>query len=198
MRSGLSVLSIATLLTLLIIFLTACGGGSDSKDIIINGQVLTEEQKEEFLEWYGVLPDPGRYWYDSVSGLTGVVGSEAAASLDPDLPLGQVARNASKGDTGVIVNGRELTQNEVDFLEALFEVDIPENDYTLDAFGNIYANDDPFSSVNIYFALQQSQGQGDNFWSTKFGSAGNSSGGCSYVSIPNTSGPSTFVSSGCG
>jgi len=206
MKNELNVLFTTISIIILVALLTACGGGESNEsttDIIFNGKVLTEEQKEEFEAWFGVLPESGEYWYDPVSGLAGVVGGEAAASLGPDLPLGEVARDASRGDTGVIVNGREITQNEVDFLEAIFQVDVAEDDYTLDPFGNIYPNDDPLSGGNIYVALDQvqgqvpGQGQGDNFWSSAYG-AGNSDGQCSYVSLPNATGPSTFVSSGCG
>ena len=204
MKDRATILSIAILTIMLMILLTACGGGESDEnttDVTINGEALSDEQKEQFEILFGGLPEPGKYWYDPVSGLAGVVGGEAVASLGPDLALGEVAKNASRGNTGVIVNGREITRNEVDFLEAIFFVEVVKDEYTLDAYGNIYPNDDPFSGSNIYIALDQIQGQvqgqGDNFWSSAYG-AGNSDGQCSYVSLPNSSGPSTFVSSGCG
>ena len=58
---------------------------------------------------YGVPIKPGRYWYDSVSGVWGLEGGPAEGQIHPGLRLGgALKRDASKGRTGVIVNGREL------------------------------------------------------------------------------------------
>jgi hypothetical protein len=58
---------------------------------------------------YGVPIKPGRYWYDGVSGVWGLEGGPAEGQIHPGLRLGgPLKRDASKGRTGVIVNGREL------------------------------------------------------------------------------------------
>ncbi len=173
----------------------AASAGAD--DVVINGKVLTQEQEDEVFRIFGEIPAPGNYWYDPVSGLAGEVGDIASAFLPPNLPFAPIKQNASGGNTGVVVNGREITSVELDFLEQLFQVVVPAGDYTLLSNGYIHPVDDYYSGGNISDALGASN-QTDNFWSTAYGT-GNSSGGCSYVSIPSaTGGTSTTVTSGCG
>ncbi len=44
---------------------------------IINGLALSEQQIADMEQVYGVKPLPGNYWYDTQSGLYGVIGYPA-------------------------------------------------------------------------------------------------------------------------
>lgn len=152
----------------------------------INGSVLTTEQIQELEAFYGVTPVPGDYWYDAMSGLYGIMGYQAAGMMMPGHPFGELRSNASNGDTGVFMNGRELTLLEVNYIQMLLGTQTLPGRYWLDAFGNCGIEGYPIPLVNFYTVSQNlTGGGGDNFWSTHF-SAGNYDRGNlrGYVSVP--------------
>jgi hypothetical protein len=78
-------------------------------DVVVNGVPLKESVHKSLEREYGVPIKPGRYWYDNVSGVWGREGGPGAGQIHAGLKLGgPIRRDASKGHTGVIVNGREL------------------------------------------------------------------------------------------
>src|SRR6185295_11198069 len=99
-------------------------------------------------------------------------------------------RNASLGNSGVFVNGRQLPESERIVWSQLLGYYILPGSYWLDGSGNAGYEGNPVPTTNLYLAAQQnaygggSQG-GDNFWSSRFG-AGNSNADNSqgYVSVP--------------
>ncbi len=162
----------------------------NGKEIIINGVVLSEEQITELSETYGVNPKPGKYWYDSLSGLYGVVGYPAYGFMLPGHKFGDLSPTASNGNTGVIVNNRELPQSEWAVWSYMIGYWIQPGSYWLDHQGNAGYQGNPTPVINLFLAAQQNayRGQGssgDNFWSTRF-SAGNydSDNQRGYVSVP--------------
>ena len=63
------------------------------------------------------------HWYDAVLGVWGLEGSPGAGQIHPGLPFdGPLKRDASKGKSGVIVNGRELHALAVAALERCLAV----------------------------------------------------------------------------
>jgi hypothetical protein len=158
--------------------------------VVINGLTLSEGQIAELEETYGVRPRPGTYWYDQRSGLYGVVGFPAYGFMYPNHAFGTLSRNASNGDTSVVVNGRELPQSEWAVWSHILGYAIQPGAYWFDHTGNAGYEGNPFPTVNLFAAAQQNgygpaAGQGDNFWSTRF-SAGNFDAGNQrgYVSVP--------------
>lgn len=169
--------------------------------VVVNGRAMNQQQVLAFQQLYGVAPRPGRYWYDGRSGLYGYEGQPAAGFLRPGHDLGALPRQASQGNSGVVINGRELPQQEWMVWSSTLGYAIQPGHYWLDGNGNAGYEGNPFPVVNLYQAAQQrnayygNQGQGggggsgggggDNFWSTRF-SAGNhdSSSGAGYVSVP--------------
>jgi len=104
---------------------------ADQPGIVVNGQPLS---MQEVLH-YGVDLPPGRYWYDQVSGLWGVEGGPTVGQIVPDLPLGGALQvDASSGNTGVFINGREIHMQELLDLQALFG-EVPLGRYWLGADG---------------------------------------------------------------
>lgn len=169
---------------------SVAGNTQNKGDVIINNTVMTKSQIQEILNRYGVEPKPGNYWYDSVSGLYGVYGYPSYGFMYPGHKFGVLSRNASSGNTGVLVNGRELPQSEWAVLSYILGTYIQPGSYWLDPQGNMgYANNS-VPVVNLFAAARKNgyagKGSGgDNFWSSRF-SAGNSNADNSqgYVSVP--------------
>jgi hypothetical protein len=159
-------------------------------DVIINNIVLTRQQILEIKNRYGIEPKPGNYWYDSFSGLYGVTGYPSYGFMYPGHNFGTLSRSASAGNTGVIINGRELPQLEWAVWSYMLGSYIQPGNYWLDSQGNAGYVGSNVPVVNLFAAARQNSysgqgGSGDNFWSSRFGSgnsnADNSQG---YVSVP--------------
>jgi hypothetical protein len=100
----------------------ACRAGGG--EVLVNGAPL-EAQIQRALELrYGTDLLPGRYWYDSLSGLWGLEGGPSLGQILPGLPLGTLAADASVKSfwqhTFVFVNGREIHAREYSYLQGLF------------------------------------------------------------------------------
>jgi hypothetical protein len=166
--------------------------------IYINGREISQQQAEQLRAMYGYVAPPGKYWYDSRGGLYGTMGFEAAGFMRPGHDFGPLPANASNGNTGVFINGRQINMNEAMYCQRLFGA-VYQGHWWLDGrTGNMGAEGNPMAIVNVFVALQQSQrsGQGGSYsWhSNTTGASGGSSGGCSYVSIP---GSGTVSSGNC-
>jgi len=154
--------------------------------VTVNGTELDDDTLQRFQAQYGVRPPPGRYWYDARSGLQGIWGQPAAGFLLPGHDFGFLARDASAGNTGVLINGRELPHVEWLNWSGLLGAPIQGGAYWLDGNGNAGYEGNPMPVVNFLLAAQQRAGAGgDNIWSTRF-SAGNYDSGNQrgYVSVP--------------
>ena len=163
----------------------------DETKVVINGNVLTDEQISELEKIYSVKPLPGNYWYDSNSGLYGVVGYPAYGFMLAGHDFGEMDSDASNGDVGVFVNGRQLPQLEWAVWSQLLGYIIQPGRYWLDENGNAGYEGNPIPTENLYLAAQRNyynssgSGGGDNIWSSRFG-AGNydSNNQRGYVSVP--------------
>jgi hypothetical protein len=179
------------------VFLQTVSCPSAESQIIVNGRALSEEQIAYLASLYGA-PAPGNYWYDAQSGLYGFTGQGAFGFLQAGLDFGPLSRNASNGNTGILVNGRDLTMPEANSLNQLLGGYLEAGSYWLNAKGdfgaqgyqpvaNIYANLQAMnagSSGNQGWGNQSGQ---DNFWSSgASNSAGNESGGTGYVNVDGT------------
>ncbi|CAL2278862.1 unnamed protein product [Prunus armeniaca] len=61
---------------------------------------------------------PGCYWYDNVSGFWGKEGHKPCQIISPQLNVGgHIRRDTSKGDTNILINGREITKLEAFILQ---------------------------------------------------------------------------------
>jgi len=99
--------------------LLACGLAATThaaapSPVFVNGVALQSQQINFLQQQYAVRVLPGRYWYDPVSGAWGFEGGPALGQIYPGLALGGPLRaDASRGNTGVFINGRELHLNDV-------------------------------------------------------------------------------------
>jgi hypothetical protein len=164
-----------------------------SRAVVINGRALSKEQLAEFESIYQLRPLPGSYWYDATSGLYGAAGFPAYGFLRAGHDFGPIPRDASIGNTGVVLNGRELSLSEWWVWSLIVKQAIPAGSYWLDSEGNAGEGATPSSTGslgNLYTQATTNEytgagASGDNFWSTRF-SAGNHdpSQGVGYVSVP--------------
>lgn len=94
-------------------FAAACAL-AQSGAVFINGTPLAADKRRALEQAYGVPIQAGRYWYDAVSGVWGLDGGPAQGQIHPNLQLGAPLRaDASRGNTRVFVNGRELHMMDV-------------------------------------------------------------------------------------
>jgi hypothetical protein len=166
--------------------------------VVINGRPLDQNQIAQFRSRYGMAPVPGEYWYDGRSGLYGVIGSSSAGFMLPGHEFGSLKADASRGNTGVYLNGRNLPQDELMVMNFIWQSYIQPGRYWLDGNGNLGYEGSSYPVGNLLVQIQAlSQigyvggggtgggGGGDNIWSSRV-SAGNyySDGSAGYVSVP--------------
>jgi len=90
------------------------------RNVVINGERIPENVLRMFEAAYRTRVAEGRYWYDRISGAWGVDGGPTAGLILPGLPLGgRLAASASRGTTGVYVNGRRLPVQDLMALQQL-------------------------------------------------------------------------------
>jgi hypothetical protein len=169
----------------------ASGGGVPAQpdqsaiSVTINWEKLTAEEVQSLKNIYGSVT-PGDYWYDRMTGLYGVMGHGPLGIIATGYNFGPMPRNASNGNTNVIINGREITYGEVALLTRYVGQVIP-GSYWLDSSGNFGLAGSNVALGNLYASGSSSGGatSGDNFWSSSY-SAGNSNADNTqgYVSVP--------------
>lgn len=104
--------------------------------IVVNGQVLSQETVRQLQQVYPVPIPAGRYWYDPISGVYGRDGYPVAGQMLAGLALGgPLAADASRGTSGVFINGRQLTDGEKSYLEQLCQIPIPAARFWVHASG---------------------------------------------------------------
>ncbi|MDM4768021.1 hypothetical protein [Pelomonas sp. SE-A7] len=108
-----------------------CGTG-----IFVNGAELKPETVQALQQVYPTTVAPGRYWYDALSGAWGVEGQPIAGQLMPGLNLGGTLKaEASRGDSGVFINGRQIQRGEKAYLEMLCQTPVRPARYWIMANG---------------------------------------------------------------
>ncbi|KAJ1266138.1 hypothetical protein BS78_08G127700 [Paspalum vaginatum] len=91
-----------------------------AEDVYVNGSKLSPEELV-VLQGCPCPPSrlrPGFYWYDKVSGFWGKEGHKPHCIITANLNVGgSLEQNASKGNTGILINGREITKSELQMLK---------------------------------------------------------------------------------
>jgi hypothetical protein len=173
---------------------------SSGTGVFINQREITRQQLEAIKQTYGAAAPPGRYWYDPRSGLYGKWGFEAAGYIRPGHDFGPLPANASNGNTGVIINGREINMTEAMFFQRIFGA-VYQGRWWLDGqTGNVGLEGNPTPIANVVAALQRSQGGGGGQggggyrWRDNINNfSGGAENGCVWVNIPGGS----YTGSGC-
>ena len=148
----------------------------------INGRALTEQQKAEFIRIYGVRPLGGDFWYDTRSGLWGARGREAFGVIRPGHNYGALMPNASAGNTGVFINGRQINLAEARYIYSLLGSVIPGR-WWLDGTTGYYGlegNSRPFGNMFAVAraAQRRSNDGGAHYYNDGMGTSVATSAGC--------------------
>lgn len=171
-----------------------------SGPVSVNGKPLSPAEVQSLSATIGGTPAAGEYWYDAVSGLWGLMAHGAGGVIRAGLSFPPLARDVSKGATGILVNGREITSAEAAYMIRVLggNPQAPEQyrgSYSLDASGNVVRSDGR-AMGNIVQASKAAAGPSNNWQSGNASGGGNSS--CNWVSFKNESGSSyASVTSGC-
>jgi hypothetical protein len=79
------------------------------RSIVINGVRIGDDEVRSLERAMGLTVTDGEYWYDARCGMWGVKGGPCAGFARPGLTVGGPLQcDASRGNTGVFINGREL------------------------------------------------------------------------------------------
>lgn len=99
----------------------------------INGQRANHRRLVELEAQTNVRIDRGgRFWYDRESGAWGFEQSKAEGYIMAGLELGgEMSADVSGGQSGVLINGRELRLDEAEALGSLFIAPLPAGNYRL-------------------------------------------------------------------
>ena len=93
-------------------------GDQDKQTVFVNQTRLNEKEIKTLEALYNVRLQSGYFWYDVISGLWGFEGGPTMGQIFPGLKLGGALRaDASKGNTGVFINGREIHELELLYLQ---------------------------------------------------------------------------------
>ncbi len=150
------------------------------RHVVINQVPLADAEVASLERQYGVQIQNGSYWYDARSGGWGFEGGPAVGVIPAGLALGGPLRaDASGGNTGVFINGRELHAQDVAALYALTGY-VEQGRYWVDAYGNAGPEGGP-ALVNLYELARAQQGGSSFYRSGVTGHGAGSSGGTSYV-----------------
>lgn len=163
------------LITLFALLLGGVNTQAQSK-VFVNGAELSTEIVQQLEAYYRVKIQQGKYWYDPVCGLWGMDGGAAEGLLLAGLDFGApLQANASKGKTGIYINGRQINSLERNRWKQLLGQTIPGR-YMLDAWGNLSYENGAYI-VNVVQVAQASQ-QSTFYRSsiTDIGMGGDSSG----------------------
>ena len=144
--------------------LAAAAAHAQPRNVIINNVRLTDGQVNALQQQYRVRIVDGDYWYDTRTGAWGVRGGPTLGFVVPGLALGgPLRRDASNGNTGVLINGRELHALDVARLQQVTPV--YRGSYWMDASGNFGTVNGPMLG-NIWALSQRSGGRREGILST--------------------------------
>lgn len=147
----------------------------------INRLALREDQIRRIEREYRMRIPPGDYWYDKVSGGWGLEGGPTLGFTLPGMDLGgPLHADASRGDTGVFINGRELPMPDVLGLQQL-SVPVMRGRWWIDSAGNAGVEGNPQPVCNIF---QFSRGKGGAYQRSTAGGYIGSDGETSYFFDP--------------
>ena len=123
--------------------------------VFVNGRQWSAQEVQQHQAMYNQPVTPGQYWYDPISGLYGNWGREPIGYIRPGHPYGNAPMNASNGNTGIFLNGRQINAAELVQWQALFKQVIQPGRYWLDgATGNVGVEGNPSATGNVRAAIQ--------------------------------------------
>jgi hypothetical protein len=153
-----------------------------ARGVVVNEVAVTEADLARVEQAYRIRIPDANYWYDPVLGAWGAKGGPTMGLIAPNLPLGgPLQANASNGNTGIVVNGRELPVPDVLALQQITGAIAPGR-YFITAQGLAGYEGGP-AQWNLA-AMAQAAGTGGGSWQGRI-SSGISDGTTSAVFLPN-------------
>lgn len=138
---------------------------SQRRAVFVNCVRLGDDEVAAIESASNARVQDGRYWYDPACGAWGVEGGPCAGFIQAGGSMGGVLMpNASAGDTGVFINGRELHRLDVAALRRLGPV-FPGR-YWVDRYGNFGWEGGPMVG-NLGAALQMTAQSSGNPWTVQ-------------------------------
>ena len=174
---------------------------AQERNVVVNRVRLTPQQVAGFESRWSVRVQDGHYWYDRRSGAWGMDGGPTAGWILAGLELGgPLPADASRGNSGVFINGRELPEADVTALLRITPV--YQGRWWVDAQGSFGAEGGPVLG-NLWVLARQRGMRPGQAWSV-YANRGNDfiagdENGCTYFnSRDNGTGTSTsWASPGC-
>ncbi|XP_072958709.1 uncharacterized protein [Typha angustifolia] len=113
--------------------------GNGRPRIFVNGYSIPDRVAKKAEKQAGPIY-PGEYWYDYRAGFWGVMGHHCLGIIPPfiDELNYPMPMNCSGGNTGVLVNGRELHQKDLDLLVGRGLPDTPGQSYRIEISGKVW------------------------------------------------------------
>jgi hypothetical protein len=168
---------------------------AQTRRVVINAVRLSDAEVQGLERQYRVTLVDGDYWYDRHSGAWGMRGGPTVGFTVAGIRLGGPLRaDASGGNSGVFINGRELHQYDVIALMQLGPV--YRGRYWVDGQGYFGVEGGP--ALGNLWLLARSAGRGSGAQTTytrsgsMFGSDGN---GCLVFNDPGSG--TSYTGSGC-
>lgn len=129
-------------LTLILVLLTMIEARAQ---VVVNGEMLSNEELVTLHMAIGATPPPGRYWYDALLGAWGHEGQGTAGFVGPHLPIrAPLPPNISGGlQRHVTVNGRFLHPSEIEWLAQCTTVETGRYWLRWDGIGGIEGSPHP-------------------------------------------------------
>ena len=159
------------------------------RDARVNRSAIPEATVKAFEQVHGLRLPRGDYWYDRVSGAWGPEGGPTAGFTAPGMNLGgPLPADASRGNTGVFINGRELPMQDVAGLMQM-KVPVQQGRWWVDNAGNFGIEGLPAAMGNLF---QYSRGRGGAYQRATAGGYIGGDGQTSYFFDPQ-SGSSVMI-----
>ncbi len=167
-----------TLSSFLIIFILTVGAMEAQNKVYVNDKKVPVHQLQEIKKTYGITIGDGQYWYDANCGAWGYQNGPTMGFIPANLRVGGYLKStASRGRTGVFVNGRQLPIADVKALQHIIKV-VPGR-FWLDSKGN-GGYEGQYATFNLVNLSRKKGGSG--FYRNSYtGIGAGSSGGTSYV-----------------
>lgn len=130
------------------------------RQVIFNGVPLRDEEIKFLEQRYRTQIPDGSFWYDKMCGALGRQGGPVSCTIEPNLNLGgPLQANASNGNTGVFINGRELHYLDTALLQHVVPMIIPGR-WWMDVYGNFGQEGGPMLG-NLWVLAQSQSGGGE-------------------------------------
>jgi hypothetical protein len=152
-----------------------------SQPLRVNGVIIDPERINKFERDTRMRIPRGDFWYDKVSGAWGIAGGPTLGFTSPGMDLGgPLKEDASRGNTGVFINGRHLPMQDVLGL-ANMGVPVQQGRWWVDYAGNFGIEGNPQLLGNIF---QYSRGKGGAYQRATAGGYIGGDGQTSYFFDP--------------